>query len=88
MENTSTKTNSRTTSCKINEIPSRQGDDSSSLSSISNNCLNNNDEDQVISSDNEDNVEKSNGKQKINKTPSEESTIPRKSAKMNLKMSQ
>ena len=58
MANTSPKTDSRKTSCKINEITSRQGDDSSSLSSISNNCLSNNDEDKVISSDNEDNVEK------------------------------
>ena len=51
MANTSPKPDPRTTSCKINEIPSRQGDDSSSLSSISNNCLNNNDEDQVISNE-------------------------------------
>ena len=58
MTNTSPKTDSRKTSCKINEIPSRQGDDSSSLSSINNNCLNNNDEGQVISSYNEENVEK------------------------------
>ena len=70
MANTSPKTDSRTITCKINEIPSRQGDDSSSLSSIGNNCFNNNGEGQVILSYNEDHVKKSNGKQKTNKTPS------------------
>ena len=53
---------------EMNESPSSQGDYSSSLSSISDNCLKDNDEDQEISSDNEDNVEKPNGKTKTNKT--------------------
>ena len=53
------------------------------MSSISNNFLSYNDEDQVISSDNEDNVDKINGKPKTNKTPSAQFCIPRKSAKMN-----
>ena len=81
MAKTSHKTNSPTTSWKTNETPSRQGDDSSSLSSISNHCLNYNDEDQVISSDNADNVDKPNGKPK--KIPSAQFFIPRKSDKMN-----
>ena len=67
----------------MNETPSRKSDDSSSLSSISNNCLNYNDEDQVILSDNEDNFDKPNGKPKTNKTPSAQFCTPRKPAKMN-----